>query len=333
MIVILGDLHFSNFKAWSSKICEDFLSWFKNWDKNNNSNTLILAGDLVHNHINGGLVISYLERLSLYSSFNSIHICVGNHDKKRVDSEEQLAYDFYRYKPNIHIYEKPQEVSIENLRVLFLPYYSGENEEGYSMSDYYSLLYNNKKFTPGYDLIVGHFCGSDAAFPGSEDYVSNLEKLKAKKICLGHIHTRRVNPSQYIGSVYANRCNENDYKRAAWIWDGENWSEERLPLFNEFLTVVYPERLPHSKAMTPIYTILNCGSEKLARDKYGNIFIRRVLPTMEDYSSKEKYEAERKFDSVKNMDLRDLFDSFAKEQNPPLSSNIIETCLNFLKES
>lgn len=331
MVYILGDIHFSSKKDYLIETCERFLDWFKNWSNNNEKNTLILAGDLVETHVNGGIVIDFLERFSNYCNFKEIHIVVGNHCKKKIEGDYQLAYEFYKRKPKFHIYEKATEVNIEGLNCLLLPYYWGTNEYDLTMVEYYSNIYKNKAFSNKYDLVVGHFSGEDVSFSGSVDCVKNLDKIKTKKLCLGHIHTRSTNPDRYIGSIFASRKNENDNTRAAWYYDGKSWKEEKLPVFNEFLTVTYPEELPKSEALVPIYTVLSCGNEKIAKQKYGNIFIRKVTSENIDISIRKRGNS-TEFESLKTMDVNELFQDFIKVQDPPLSSEVKEKCEEVLNK-
>ena len=334
MIVILGDIHFSSQKDYYLEICERFLDWFENWDKNCEGNHLILAGDLVQNALNGGQVIKFLERLYIKGQFSQIHVVVGNHDLKKVDGIDQLAYEFYKIKPGIKVYTEPTEITIDGRNILMLPYFDDVNQEGYTMPEYYGSIYKNPKFSNNYDLVVGHFAGSDVSYAGSTDCVENLNKIKTKKLCLGHIHTRETDPGKYIGSVFSNRKGENDDTRAAWLWDTVNntWSEEKLPIFSEFLQVIYPEDLPHSDALVPVYTILNCGSERLARERYGNIFIRKVRANMSDTVLK-KIGSPGEFLSLSQANIGELFTAFLKEKDPPLDEKVQEECKAALKIS
>lgn len=334
MIVILGDIHFSSVKDYYIAICNKFLDWFEGWDKNKEGNQLILAGDLVQNALNGGEVIDFLERLYIKSKFDWIHVVVGNHDLKKVDGIDQLAYEFYKRKPKVTIYSQPVETLLNDRKVLMLPYFDDVNEYGFTMSDYYGSIYKNPKFSNDYDLVVGHFSGDDVSYEGSTDCVKNLKLIKTKKLCLGHIHTRETDPSKYIGSVFSNRKGENDNTRAAWVWDTINntWSEEKLPVFSEFLQVTYPEDLPATDALVPIYTILNCGSERLAKERYGNIFIRRVRANLSDAVLK-RMESSDNFLSLNQTNIGTLFTSFLKEKDPPLDEKVQEECKAALKIS
>ena len=98
MIAILGDIHFDSSKDYFIRICNEFISWFDQWKYNCKGNELILAGDLVASSLNGGIVIDFLERFYRSSRFDHIHIIEGNHDRKFIEGEPQLAYEFLRNK-------------------------------------------------------------------------------------------------------------------------------------------------------------------------------------------------------------------------------------------
>lgn len=333
MIIVLGDIHFRDDKDYFKAVSEKFLEWFNNWKNNNSNNTLILAGDLVETSLLSGNVADYLERFSNYSKFKEIHICCGNHDKKKFHNDDQLAYEFYKNKSNIFIYEEPTEVVIEGLNTLILPYYTGVNKYGKSMNEFYSSIYENKNFSGTYDLVVGHFCGEEFSYYGSADCIKNLDKINTKKLILGHIHTRESNKETYIGSVFACKKSENDYTRSAMIYNNSIWSEEKLPLFNEFITITYPEELPKTKALIPIYTVLNCSSDIIAKSKYNNIFIKRTTTELIDAFSTKKTDLDRQFSSIKEMDISELFKAYINSQETPLDKDIIEDCKRFLKIS
>lgn len=331
--IVLGDIHFRDDKPYWKVICEKFLDWFKNYEKNNSENNLFLAGDLVEDKILSGIVADYLYRFLRYSKFKNIYICVGNHDRKEYHNSYQLSYEFYKNYSNVHIYEEASEINVDGFKVLILPYYQGVNRYGKPMNEYYSNIYKNKIFSNNYDLVLGHFSAEDKDLFGSSECISNLDKINAKKIILGHIHTRGMGEdTYYIGSVFAGKKSENDYRRCAMVYKDGVWSEDKLPLFNEFLSVTYPEELPESKALVPIYTILNCTSESVALSKYKGIFIRRVTTDSIDVSIGKRADMDRQFSSVKEMDTRLLFQAFIDSQEPPLEKEIIKDCNEYLEK-
>ena len=331
-ICVLGDLHLRDDHTYFSKASEDFLNWFQNWGRNEKENTLILAGDLVESSLLSGNVAEYLERLIKYSNFNSIHICVGNHDKRKYHNDDQLAYEFFKNKANIYIYEKATETVIEGKKVLFLPYFLGLNGIGKTMSEYYGEISTNKYFTNDYDLVVGHFCGDDASLWGGSDCVPNLDKINTKKLILGHIHTRGYKPSVYIGSVFACKKNENDNTRSALVLDNDEWIEERLPVFTEFLTVIYPNPLPRTEALTPIYTVLNCKSEAIALSKYPNIAIKRTTTEMSEITGGARnFVSEQEFDAVKKLSNTEMFKKFMEANKLSYDDSVWGDCLKLME--
>lgn len=329
MLVLLGDIHFNSSKDYFVKTSEEFLNWFNNWDLNNKNNILILVGDLVQSHINGGIVIDFLERFIDSSKFDEVHIIVGNHDKRKQDGVDQLAYEFYKNKQNVFIYEEPTIKTLQNEVVLFLPYFRGLNSQGKTMREAYSNLYKEHK---KYNLVVGHFYEPTAAFEKTaSDVIDNLDKLDTNYICLGHVHTRNIRKDIYIGSVFASKKNENDSNRCSWELNNHILTTTPLPIFNEFLAVSYPDNLPSSKALVPIYTILKCPSESVAKAKYGNIYIRRT--TMADNESLflEDNNFKDQVLSIKNKDSLELFKEFLSIQKSPYTRDIVNKCTKALE--
>ena len=334
MICLLGDIHFNSSKDYYRDICEAFLNWYRDWKHNKSTNTLILAGDLVESAANAGVVIDWLTRLLDYSRFNHIYVCAGNHDKKIISGIPQLAYEFYKSRDNVTVLETITRTNIEGAEILFLPYYSGVNASGLSMHDFYSNLYKTDEYSKHFDFVVGHVGGPDALFEGSNDRIDNLDKLNTDRLCFGHIHTRSSNPRRYLGSVYACKKNENDNTRAAWLYDPITrcWSEDRLPVFSEYLTVSYPEELPITDAIVPIYTILNCTSIELAKKEYGDIRIRKAVSTPYEIAESSDSTA-TPASSTRSMSLQDLFRDFVASQSPPLDETVLKKCEALLAAS
>ena len=332
-IVILGDIHLSDTSDYKRATSESFLDWFSSWKHNNPDNYLILTGDIVDICLLTGKVTDYLERFVASSRFKEIHICVGNHDKKKIMGMDQLAYEFYARKPGVYYYTEISEVVIGGRTVLMLPYYLGTNSQGLSMTEFYSHLHEDPVYSKRHDLVVGHFCNEEFSFSGSSDTVLNVDKLQKLngKVCLGHIHTRAISPELFIGSVWACKKNENDPTRAAWIMDesGE-WKEETLPIFCEYLEVSYPDPLPKSKSAIPIYTILNCASEQTARTQYGDIFIRKTV--LSDREVKGNGASLVSIDSVKGFDMLEYFDIFWESSELKGNKEVYSLCKQALEK-
>jgi predicted phosphodiesterase len=328
MIAILGDIHFNSSKDYWIEVSLQFLKWFENWQYNNSNNELILAGDLVHSSVNGGVVISFLEKLANASRFAKIHIVVGNHDIKRRDGIVQLAYEFLRERDNVLIYDRMQVATIQSRRVLMMPHYIPEQRETV-MKMAYSNAY--KVYADHYDLVVGHFLES-SVFYGGSDSIENLSKLDAKHLCLGHVHNR-VDPRIYIGSVFPCRHTETDTRRAAWILLDDTACtkiEDPLPIFCEFASIRYPEAIPATAALVPIYTITNCASEAAARSVYKNIYIRKVITGL---GAAQSSMTDIENTAEEELNAYQLFTEFLKLQSPPLERSVVSLCRPMLENS
>lgn len=327
MIVILGDIHFASSKDYFVAIGNSVVDWFESWSLNNKDNELILVGDLVLSAINAGLVVELLYRFFEASRFSHIHVVKGNHDEKLKDDIYQLAYSFLRYKKNVTIYDDPTAVSIQGKQVLMLPHYNATSTQQ-PMVQRYSNLYKESQWQRHFDLLVGHFADNSVAYLNTEA-VWNLERLDVDIICLGHIHTRGSNPQRYIGSLFANRVNENADDRAAWIIDDGGKREEPLPKFSEFLLVRYPEPLPHSDALVPIYTVTNCSSEAVAKTLYGDIFIRKVIQEL----SRSELSVASSALNLSDSDIVELFADFMRSQQPPIDRRVASVCVPLVKNT
>lgn len=325
MLAILGDIHFSSSKTYFINNSENIIRWMEDWKYNTEENDLLLVGDLVASAISGGLVFEFLYRFILACRFKSIRIVKGNHDEKLKDDVYQLAYSFLKYNPKVHIYTTLTEIALQGLDILVMPFYMSSGYQK-TMKERYSNLYKEKKYQKHYDLIVGHFAGPGMNFDSFES-VENLEKLDADRICLGHIH-QRIIPEIYIGSMYANKVNENANNRAAWLLSKDEFFEDPLPNFLEFITVKYPEDLPKTDAWIPVYTITNCGSLQAAKNRYGHIYIKSILRGLENMGG---FEGDFNSEDILDIDIKEMFKEYMKKCSPPIDRRVATRCLSLIK--
>ena len=108
------------------------------------------------------------------------------------------------------------------------------------------------------------------------------------------------------------------------------WHEEKLPVFCEYLEVSYPDPLPESKAMVPIYTVLNCASEQIARPQYGDIYIRKTVAGENEHKSKQ--DTSISVDSVKGFDILEYFDTFWKTSDVKDNKEAYTLCRQALEK-
>ena len=103
-------------------------------------------------------------------------------------------------------------------------------------------------------------------------------------------------------------------------------------MFAEYLSVSYPEDLPVTNAIVPIYTVLNCTSKDLAKKRYGNIRIRKVVATGYEITGSGK-NSSTPTSSTRSMSLTDLFKDFITTQSPPLDDAVLKKCESLLEST
>ena len=145
-----------------------------------------------------------------------VHALIGNHDcyyknTNNVNSPELLLKDY----ANIRTYSKPTEISLDKLKILFLPWINSENfDETKQLIDKTKakiamghLEVNGFKATRGHMMETGMDVG-----------IFN----KFEKVYSGHFHTRSNDGKiLYLGNQYEMFCNDVNDKRGFHIFDTE----------------------------------------------------------------------------------------------------------------
>jgi len=269
MIIVLGDIHFRSDYAWFKEAAEKFLEWFESWEYNKQVHELILLGDLVERSVNGGTVISFIEKLANVSKFKKVHILVGNHDFKRIEGRFQLAYEFLRERPSIVIYEEFRVAKIGGLDCAMLPHISPSPEITNPYA-YFSSLYKEHKA----DIVFGHV--QDETLSGRS--VSNLDKI-SKHLCLGHIHVR--SNERYIGSIYPSNPIQNGpryFRTYSKIKGSIHMREYPLPNFLTFKAIKYGDKIVNDDdCLVPVYIVNEAPPESLRTSDYSGVHIRKYV--------------------------------------------------------
>ena len=273
---ILGDPHFSALQPWRLPLGDAFLSWFDSYAANK-EDTLLVLGDYTDDAVNPGKVVDQLKHFVdiCVHKFDKVYFMVGNHDLKLYKNKPQLSFEFVEREGVIILREPGEVIEVEGIRILSLPHYNYRNDMP-PMWDYYSNLPDAIR-KQHFDLVCGHFSDSSVQL---FDHTIDISYLDADYIVLGHQHTR--SSAHYTGSLFPCKISENDSPRprAVWIFDKKNGKTHKkevpLPKFGEYRAVEYPKPLPPTSANVTIYTVLGCESEKIARDFYGEIYIRGV---------------------------------------------------------
>ena len=233
-ILVIGDTHFRDFLSYSSNIKDGRDSEKKEildfiLESSKDCDHVIFLGDFFNSRNNSSEVnrqaVEFLEKFKN----KEIYVINGNHCKK---GDGKTAIDFLQEikHSNWHIFTKPQDVKVDDLKISFLPYMlkselGTENDE--QSTD------KIVKDLPGGDILFAHYSISDTTFNGLSTNAlkevvlpkAELEK-KYKLIVAGHIHE----PQQYdkvvlAGSLFSNTINE--IEKFIWKVD-ENFIVEKI---------------------------------------------------------------------------------------------------------
>lgn len=280
MIVVIGDNHFSDSRPWSAEATNAQIDYIINHPLNNKNNTLILTGDIVDIPFMSGRVYSMLLKFFFGLKFKEVYVVQGNHDIKMDKLERPvLAYDFLLDKMNldgnfthIHAITKVTTMTLEGLKVLFLPFVYTTSEG--SIKDYENLPEDIIKTE--YDLCVTHVADTSlSVYPG---HLIDLSAVKATYWASGHVHAPS---SHYVGSVLPNSSAESGIERQFRTYSKEE-GETIVKIDNllGYYTVQFPEDLPTVSSKVSVFTITSCSDESIARQRYGDIYIRKCVPSL-----------------------------------------------------
>ena len=217
-LLICGDLHLRENLNYSEYILDGRNSEKKEIldsiiKSSSDCDSVVLLGDCFNTKNPPAETVK--EFVSFIESFGNKHVYIisGNHSKK---GDGSTALDFLKEiknKPHWHIFTKPHNAQIGNLKVSFLPYMlkselGTENDEQSTEKIMREL--------PGGDILFAHHSISDTTFNGIstnalKEVVLPKMKLeeKYKQIIAGHIHVPGVfGKTVLTGSVFNNEVSE-----------------------------------------------------------------------------------------------------------------------------
>jgi len=306
MVICIGDIHASDNRPWSYNVSKEVVDYIIHSPHNNSGNSLVLLGDLTESAFLSGQIYELLLKLFSGLKYSKVYILVGNHDKKaNKQGKLVLSYKFLQGDlarelfPNtrIEVVSTRTVATIEGIDCLLLPYVFSDSGHGFET---YEEISDDKH----YGVIFGHF--TDTSDMAIKDRTVDISHLKSDYVCLGHQH----NPgNNYIGSVVPNSTSEQNKNRSIWCFSkdtqGVYLTKEPIPNICDYHTVTFPENLPKVEAQYPIWTVLECASEDIAKEQYGDIFVLKCiykavmdiqgLQDMGVFGSKEAFTNEKLF--------------------------------------
>ena len=319
MVYIVGDLHIRKEEPFFTAAAKT-LRWLEAQVEPNDH--LVFLGDLFHTSKpfpkEYEMAISSFSRLA--ENNVSVWLLAGNHEfheDQKTFAIEPLN-DINKY---VSIITVPGIVDISGFKFLMLPWMSrtqfkSKDREAYLHGMYEtdepgSFIDSLKDSLSGVDFICYHF-EDETVFMGGVNTGVDLSLLQSKcpkaiRIA-GHIHLASKN---YIGTPYQTRYDEKGQIGHILVLEQGYKDPEgiQVPLFIEYLDVVYGDEVPSDDGHALILSILDAPSIGAAEVKYKgpNIYIRKVEIVA---SENRTVDGEVSIDPSSDS-LLELFQSFA----------------------
>ena len=243
-IAIITDQHFGARK--SSKILHDYYGKFYKdvffpYLKEHKIDTVIDMGDTFDNRRNIDLWAMDWARNNYFDILRdmgvTLHSIVGNHTAYYKDTNQINTIDLLlRQYDNITVYSEAQEIKIDNLNILLLPWINSENE----VKTLDIIKKSKSKIAMGHLELNGFVATRGHMMEDGMD-VDVYDKFD--KVYSGHYHTRSDNGKiYYLGNPYEMFWNDVNDTRGFHIFDTE--TTEHVPVNNPhriFYNVYYED--------------------------------------------------------------------------------------------
>jgi len=212
--IIFSDLHLHNHKDGVDRLqnCLDVLEWIFEEAKKNNCDYIFFLGDLFHERAKID-VKNYLKTFEIFMKHMlhenrnmNMYLLVGNHDMYHKETWDVNSIKPFSAIPNVHIIDKPQQISFGKRKIDWIPYTNNPVEE----------LIELKKSNKGSgEVLLGHLAvdgallnlcygtKSDVIVEYDNDMVAVNEVIFEdwKMVFLGHYHgSQQIGNIEYVGS-------------------------------------------------------------------------------------------------------------------------------------
>ncbi len=246
-IAIITDQHFGARK--SSKYLHDHFKRFYDeiffpYLEENNIKTVVDMGDTFDNRRSIDLWAlewakeNYYDRLEKLGI--TVHTVVGNHTAyyKNTNQVNTVGLLLKQY-PNVIVYPEVEEVKLDKLKVLFIPWINNENFE----SSVQSIKVSNSTCAMGHLELNGFRAHRGHVMEEGMD-CDVFEKFD--KVFSGHYHTRSDNGRIfYLGNPYEMFWNDVNDPRGFTIFDTETLEHIQIDNPYKLFYNIYYEDTPH----------------------------------------------------------------------------------------
>ena len=271
---------------------------------------------------------NYYDRLSELGI--RVHTIVGNHTAYYKNTNNINAVDLLlREYDNVVVYSKPEEVRIDNLDVLMIPWINQENEEE-------TLQLIKKTVCP---VAMGHLELRGFAINRQIVMEHGMESelySKFERVFSGHYHTRSAQGNiHYLGNAYELYWNDVNDTRGFHIFDTETL--EHTPVNNPYKMFynIYYEDTNYQTFDTREYEdkIVKVIVRKKTDTKKYEKFIDKLhasniaeLKVVENYDFAGWYD-NKEFESFESEDTFSILNRYIEESEIDLNKSTIQKIL------
>lgn len=271
---------------------------------------------------------NYYDRLSELGI--RVHTIVGNHTAYYKNTNNINAVDLLlREYDNVVVYSKPEEVRIDNLDVLMIPWINQENEEE-------TLRLIKKTVCP---VAMGHLELRGFAINRQIVMEHGMESelySKFERVFSGHYHTRSAQGNiHYLGNAYELYWNDVNDTRGFHIFDTETL--EHTPVNNPYKMFynIYYEDTNYQTFDTREYEdkIVKVIVRKKTDTKKYEKFIDKLhasniaeLKVVENYDFAGWYD-NKEFESFESEDTFSILNRYIEESEIDLNKSTIQKIL------
>ena len=271
---------------------------------------------------------NYYDRLSELGI--RVHTIVGNHTAYYKNTNNINAVDLLlREYDNVVVYSKPEEVRIDNLDVLMIPWINQENEDE-------TLQLIKKTVCP---VAMGHLELRGFAINRQIVMEHGMESelySKFERVFSGHYHTRSTQGNvSYLGNPYELYWSDVDDDRGFHIFDTETLEAE--PVNNPFKMFynIYYEDTPHQLFKTAdlknkiVKVVVRKKSDALEFEKFidklykANVYELKVV---ENFDFAGIYDSED-IESDESEDTVSILNRYIDESEVDLDKSVLKELL------
>jgi len=332
-VAILTDTHY-NFKKGNKVFHDYFEMFYKNiffpTIEERNIDTIIHLGDIFDNRKSTDYWSIEWSRRVIFDPLKkyNVHAIVGNHDifyknTNDLNSPYLLLKDY----SNIEVYSKPKEVVLDNLKILFVPWISTDQE-----NESIDIIESTSS-----KVAMGHLeLGGFHVFKGHIQEPTKFDEYfkKFEKVFSGHYHTRSDNDKVfYIGNPYQMFWNDYKDERGFVIFDTNTLSVEYINNPYEIFKVIHydedniPNDLSEYKNCVVKLIIKNRTDQK----KYEKFFDKLYKENPYELKVIENIEIKKDFDEEQFLNTEDtlyLLKKYVDESEIQLNKKKIKNLIN-----